>query len=156
MRNEERDTMESHAWTRGTRTLLIGALLSLAWGTTAGAAEQEAKGSGAPPARLSLEEALICKGIADRTPLEPGETFESSVGRLYCFTRITGASGDTVIRHIWYPPDRNLHDQSLPVKAPSWRTWSYKTVPADWTGEWHVEVAAEDGTVLKTLVFEVK
>jgi hypothetical protein len=135
--------------------LLIWALLALAWGTTAGAAEEEEKASAAPPARLSLEEALICRGIANRAPLEPGETFESSVGRLYCFTRVTGANRDTVILHIWYPPDRNLYEQSLPVKSPSWRTWSCKTVPADWTGEWHVEVAAEDGTVLKTLVFEV-
>ena len=148
--------MGSHGWTRGTRQLLIGALLALACGAASGSAEQDGKASAAPPARLSLEEALICKGIANRSPLEPGETFESSVGRLYCFTRITGADRDTLIRHIWYPPDRNLHEQSLAVKAPSWRTWSYKTVPADWTGEWHVEVAAEDGTVLKTLVFEVK
>ena len=107
------------------------------------------------PAPLALEEAVICKGVANRAPLEPGETFESSVGRLYCFTRISGGDPYTVIHHIWYPPDRNLHEQSLPVKSSPWRTWSSKEVPAGWTGQWHVEVATEDGTVLKTLVFEV-
>lgn len=148
--------MECPLWTKGRSPVLIWALLGLAWGATAGAAGQEATGRAVCLAPLALEEAVICRGVANRAPLEPGETFESSVGRLYCFTRFSGGDRNTVIHHIWYPPDRNLHEQSLPVKSSPWRTWSYKEVPAGWTGQWHVEVAAEDGTVLKTLVFEIE
>ena len=148
--------MKSRSWAKRRAPVVIWAILTLAGAAMAGAAEQEEEAMAAPLTPLVVEEAVICKGIENRAPVEPGETFEDSVGRLYCFTRITGAYRETLIHHIWYPPDRNLHEQALPVKSPSWRTWSYKTIPTGWTGVWRVEVTTEDGVVLKTIVFEVK
>jgi Protein of unknown function (DUF2914) len=158
-RNEsaaQRDNLEGFPWTRRVPGVLILASLILSWGTVVGAAEQEGAASVTPPALVDVQEAVICKGVENRAPVEPGETFESSVGRLYCFTRIAGANRETLVHHVWYPPGRNPHDQPLPVKSASWRTWSEKTVPAGWTGQWRVEVTAEDGTVLKTLVFQLQ
>jgi len=151
-----RINLESSPWTRRMPGVLIRALLILSWGTLLGAAEQEGDAGVTPPAPVAVQEAVICKGVVNRAPVEPGETFESSVEKLYCFTRIAGANRETLVHHVWYPPGRNPHDQPLPVKSPSWRTWSEKAVPAGWTGEWRVEVTAEDGTVLKTLVFKVQ
>jgi hypothetical protein len=62
------------------------------------------------------------------------------VAQLICWTRIEGAS---------------VADVELPVAGTPWRTYSRKTVPADWTGPWHVEVRDTNGTVLKRLDFKV-
>ena len=47
-------------------------------GTPARTAGQEATARALCLAPLALEEAVICKGVANRAPLEPGEKFESS------------------------------------------------------------------------------
>ena len=105
---------------------------------------------------VSVEEAVICTDVVERTPVEPGYVFDTSVGRLYCFTKITGAGGETTVKHIWYRGEKMLHEQVLPVKSTSWRTWSSKKIRPEWKGNWMVEVAAHDGTVLKTLLFELR
>lgn len=110
----------------------------------------------APTVEVTVEEAVICTDVVERTPVEPGYVFDASVGRLYCFTRVAGASGETTVKHIWYRGKEKLHEQALPVKSSSWRTWSSKKIRPDWKGNWMVEVAAHDGTVLKTLLFELR
>jgi len=105
---------------------------------------------------VSVEEAVICIDVVDRTPVEPGYVFDASVGRLYCFTKITGAKEEATIKHIWYRGEKMLHEQVLPVKSASWRTWSSKTIMPEWKGNWMVDVAAHDGAVLKTLLFELQ
>lgn len=105
---------------------------------------------------LSVEEAVICREVVDRVPMNPGDEFEATVGQLYCFTKITGAEGETGVKHVWYHGDKMFHEQELPVQSASWRTWSSKTIPAGLTGTWSVKVTDRDGTVLKSLSFEVQ
>jgi len=50
---------------------------------------------------------------------------------------------------------KQVADVELRVGGSPWRTQSRKTVPADWTGPWHVEVRDANGTVLKRLDFTV-
>jgi len=98
---------------------------------------------------LTVETAVICKDVANREPVEPGDQFSKDVGSLACFSKITGASGETEIKHLWYHKDQLLDTITLPVKASAWRTWSRKTIPAEMTGEWKVEIKDAEGRPLK-------
>jgi len=76
------------------------------------------------------------------------------VGQLICWTKVTGAGGGS-IHHVWFHGDTQVGDVELQVGGSPWRTWSKKTVPADWTGAWHVEVRDASGAVLKRFDFTV-
>src|SRR5204863_332387 len=67
---------------------------------------------------------------------------------------VEGAGGST-LHHVWFHGDTQVGDVELQVGGSPWRTWSRKTVPADWTGAWHVEVRDAAGTVLKRIDFTV-
>lgn len=99
-------------------------------------------------------EAAIARDVVDRMPVDTGSTFSADVGQLSCWTRVSGAEGIT-IEHVWiHGPHENAI--TLPAIGGSpWRTWSNKTIPADWTGEWRVEIRDEDGNVLETVRFTV-
>jgi len=105
---------------------------------------------------LIAEQAVICTGVADRSPVGAAELFEAGIGKLWCFTRIAGVEEETTVTHVWYVGEQKVHEQALAVRGPAWRTWSNKTIPPDWTGPWHVDVVAPGGVVLKTLSFTVE
>ena len=104
---------------------------------------------------LTVAEAAIAPEVVDRTPVGADTTFASDVGRLYCWTRITGAEGETTVHHVWFHGDEERADLELSVGASSWRTWSNKTIMPEWTGDWRVEVRDADGNVLETIRFTI-
>ena len=114
----------------------------------------------APPAAtapsLTVSEAVIATGIEGLTPQGASDSFESSVGKLYAFTKITGGQGETSIKHLWFHGDQLVGEVELPIKAASWRTYSSKTIMPNMTGQWKVDVTAQDGTVLKSIPFTIK
>lgn len=105
---------------------------------------------------LVIEEGVICTGVEDRVPLGASETFPPDVGRLYCFTKIVGASSDMVVKHLWYREDGLLHTQELAVGGSPWRTWSNKTITPDMSGAWKVEIRDGDDNLITTLKFTVQ
>ncbi|MEE9534680.1 MAG: DUF2914 domain-containing protein [Acidimicrobiia bacterium] len=107
----------------------------------------------AQEAEISVE-AAIATDVVDRMPVDTGSTFSADVGQLWCWTRVSGAEG-TVIQHVWmHGPHENAIE--LPTIGGSpWRTWSNKSIPPDWTGEWRVEIRDEDGNVVETVRFTV-
>lgn len=112
------------------------------------AAEPKAAGAAVADAKLGT-------GVVDREPEGVAESFKSDVGKVYCWTRVTGAEGSE-ITHVWYKGEEKMGEVKLSVKYPSMRTWSAKTIPADGKGDWRVDVVAADGTVLKSLQFKVE
>jgi hypothetical protein len=114
-----------------------------------------AQDSTAHPRSLQVVDAAIAKSVIDRAPQDTGSAFPADVAQLICWTRIEGASGDTTVHHVWFHGDQQVADVELRVGGSPWRTHSRKTVPADWTGPWHVEVRDASGTVLKRLDFTV-
>ncbi len=112
------------------------------------AAEPRAGGAAVADARLGT-------GVVDREPEGVAESFKPEVGKVYCWTKVTGAEG-TEITHAWFKGDEKMGEVKLSVKYPSTRTWSAKTIPADGKGDWRVDVLAADGTVLKSLPFKVE
>ena len=112
-------------------------------------------GAGQEAAVLEISDAAICRNIENLACVDPGEEFSAQVDKLYCFTRVNGAPGDTEITHVWYYGDIEKFRISLAVRSSSWRTYSSKRIQAHETGPWHVEVVDPDGTILKTISFTV-
>jgi len=97
---------------------------------------------------------VVARNIVDRAPQDSGTAFPDSIGALYLWTKVTGGAGQT-IHHVWFHGDTQVGDVELQVGGSPWRTWSKKTIPADWKGAWHVEVRDVAGTVLKRVDFTV-
>ena len=108
-------------------------------------------------AQDSLEVALgvISRDVVDREPVNDSNTFYSSVGKLYCFTKIVGADHPVTITHVWYFGDTERASVSLAVRSSPWRTFSSKKIQAHEVGDWHVDVLGPDGDVIQTLNFKI-
>jgi hypothetical protein len=106
-------------------------------------------------APLVVEEAAICRDVADRQPVGAGDSFVASVGKLFCFTKITGTQSPTQIYHAWYFRDTQRAKVMLSVKSSSWRTYSSKRIQQHEIGDWRVEVLGPGGEILKTLEFKI-
>ncbi len=104
---------------------------------------------------LEVQNVAIGTNVFDRVPAGISSNFDSSVGKLYAFTRIVGADGDTRVYHKWYHGDVLVADVPLRVGSDDWRTWSSKIVQPNWTGDWRVVVVSEDGAVLGMVKFAV-
>ena len=143
----------------------IGAIvaLSLLAGGGGLAAQDTTKAAPAPApaqpasASVSVDEAAVAKNVVDRVPQDTGSVFPVDVGQLAFWTKVSGApaGAETTIHHVWFHGDTQVGDVELHVGGSPWRTWSRKTVPADWTGAWHVEVRDAAGTVVKRVDFTV-
>lgn len=105
---------------------------------------------------IEVKEAYIAKGVVELKPIAPANRFSSDIGRVYCFTRITGAKDVTKIKHLWFYKDRFMAQVELPVKSPDWRTYSSKRILPSWKGPWRVDITDSNGLLLKSLHFEIE
>lgn len=102
---------------------------------------------------LEVPEAVITTAVVDRTPVDAVESYPATAGKLYCFTRITGAAEDTFVTHVWYYQDDEMARVDLPVRSSNWRTWSSKSFLPSWEGDWRVDVLDAQGNVMASLPF---
>lgn len=107
------------------------------------------------PEPLDVEDAVICRNVADRRAVSPGTSFPSSVGKLYCYNKILGARTNTHVTHVWYYGNVERARISLPVKASRWRTYSLKNIRPQETGVWHVDILGPTGDRLEVLNFHI-
>lgn len=106
-------------------------------------------------ASLEVAVAAICNDVVDREPVGAGNTFEVSLGKVYCFTTIIGAHSPTEVTHVWYFGDIERARVNLAIKAYSWRTYSSKRIQRHEIGDWHVDVLGPGGELLKTIEFKI-
>ncbi len=112
--------------------------------------------TGAFAGDLTVEESSISTSVVDLEPEGIAVSFPADVGKLYAFTKITGGEeGDTIV-HNWYYGEELMAEVTLNVKSSEYRTYSSKNIWNAWTGDWRVEIATEDGTVLETLNFTLE
>lgn len=105
---------------------------------------------------LEVAEAVVTTEVSDRAPVDEVLVLPAAtVGKLYCFTRITGAGGERAVYHVWYRQGLEVRRARLTVRSDDWRTWSVQMVQPDWTGEWKVEVLDDKGQSLRTLRFRL-
>jgi len=134
------------------KMVAIGAAVAIAAGATKHQAPQGAAPAAAPAGGITVEIA-VGKNIADRMPTDTASAFPADVGSLVCWTKVTGAEGQT-ITHVWTHGPHSA-EVKLNVGGSPWRTYSRRTIPAEWTGEWKVEVKDSTGAVLATKTFTV-
>jgi len=132
--------------------LLLGRGLAAQDSTKAAAPAAAAAAAAAP--QVNVVEAVVARSILDRQPQDTGAVFPADVAQLICWTKLEGAGGAS-IHHVWFHGDTQVGDVELQVGGSPWRTWSRKTVPAEWTGAWHVEVKDAAGAMLKRIDFTV-
>ena len=120
------------------------------------AAEAQPKAEAKAPSAYEVVDVKLGTGVTDREPEGVAESFKVDAGRIYCWTKVKAPEGGGEITHVWYKGDEKQSEVKLALKFASVRTWSYKTLGADGQGEWHVDVVAPDGTVLKTIAFKVQ
>ena len=104
---------------------------------------------------LAVAEASICRDVVNRQPIGAGYSFEASVGKLVCFTKITGAQSPAQISHVWYFGDVERATVTLSVRSSSWRTYSSKRIQPHEIGDWRVDVLGPGGEILGTLQFKI-
>lgn len=111
----------------------------------------------AESADIKITEMVITSKIVRGKPIDSIKRLSSSTDKnLYCFTRTTHPEGtDSSITHIWYKGDEKVGEFKLPVKGLKWRTYSKKSIPKGWAGEWRVEAFDEQGSLLKTVKFRM-
>ena len=139
----------------GTLFILTMTLLTVP-GTEPASDAQTPSKSKPVPASLSVQEMVVATDIERFKPIGVAERFPSTVGKLFCFTKIMGAKGETSVRHLWFYGDRLMSEVLLPVQRISWRTFSSRTIRPEWTGSWRVDITAEDGTLLKSVSFTIQ
>lgn len=105
---------------------------------------------------LKVAEIEFGTDVKDRDIVNENTFFDATVGRVYCLTRIVGAQDTTKIKHIWYYENDQKERIELEIRSDNWRTWSYKTIPSIWTGDWRVEVWDSNGNVLGRKTFTVR
>jgi hypothetical protein len=95
-------------------------------------------------------------GVQNRNPIETGNSFQWSMQRVYIWSMINCKNPPSSIRHIYYFKEQKVSEVLLDVKAPHWRTWSYKTISDKrYIGKWRVDITSAEGKALKTIRFEV-
>jgi len=100
--------------------------------------------------------ATMCTEIQDREPVGAGQTFPAAVGKLYCHTLVEGCQDSTKVTHVWYYGEKKMAEVTLPVTSQRWRTWSSKQILESWTGDWHVDILAQDKTALTSTSFQIQ
>ena len=108
-----------------------------------------------PLKSVHVKEKNICQYVVDLQPVGAGSSFSTSVGKLYCFTKISVSSIPSQITHVWYLRDTERARVNLPIKSYTWRTYSSKTIRTDDIGNWRVDVFGPEGKVLSTLHFKI-
>ena len=105
---------------------------------------------------LRVADGTITSAIENQIPVDRIESYRADFGKLYCFTRIVGAQGDTEITHVWYFQDDELARVTLPVRSSDWRTYSSKRFLPQWAGEWRVVVLDGEQNEIATIPFRLE
>jgi hypothetical protein len=111
--------------------------------------------SASTAAEPSVEVAAIATSVENLIPIGVSDRFPSSVGRLYCYSKIINAEGQN-IKHAWYLNEEKMGEVTLPIKAKSYRTYSLRTIFPWMKGKGRVDITTEEGKVLKSVDFTIE
>jgi hypothetical protein len=104
---------------------------------------------------VHVENAAIGEDVVNREVVSQGASFSTSVGKLYCFSKIANIDSHTNVVHAWYYGSEERARVSLNVSPPAWRTYSSKVIQAHEIGVWRVEILDQSGNLLDTVRFQV-
>jgi hypothetical protein len=102
---------------------------------------------------LTVAEAGITTAIVNQQSVDQISSYPADFGKLFCFTRIVGATEETSITHVWYFMDNEMAKVTLPIGSENWRTYSSKRFLPQWAGQWRVKVLDAEGNELTEIPF---
>jgi hypothetical protein len=114
---------------------------------------------------LAVQEALFTSvELVDRNPASVSgctaaacaTRYPATVGTVTFWTRLSGGAPGRWVEHVWFHGENEIARVRQKVEGPTWRTWTRKRIVPEWTGDWRVEVQAEDGTVLAERFFTIE
>lgn len=131
------------------RLSLIPTLLALlAFAPAPGAAQDDM----AQEAPISVELA-VARDVQDREPVGESDSFPADVGQVYAWVQVLNGAGQA-IQVVWTHGEETFN-VPLEIGGSPWRTWSSKTIPPEWAGDWTVTVTDSDGNELASRSFTV-
>lgn len=138
------------------RVTCLTAALVASLAAAATAQDTTAAPAAAPASNITVE-VVLTSGLVDRVPQDTVTSIPApaEADTVYLWTRVSGAEPGTVLRHVWFRGDEEVGNVELTINGSPWRTWSRKTITADATGNWRVEVRDGAGNVLQTVSFTV-
>jgi hypothetical protein len=138
------------------KIVVVSVIAMLLIAASYGPAQVQPAAPKAPAAVTTLSvETKLGTSIENRMPMGEATAFAAEVGSICLWCKVTGATGETTIKHVWYHQGKELATVELAVRSSPWRTWSFKTIPAHLTGDWTVKVLDQGGNVLKEVSFTV-
>jgi len=118
---------------------LIGSLAVLALVAVAASPAAGAEGT--------ISRAQFTSAVLDREPVDEITNIDSSTGSVFFFTEFRNFEG-TAASHRWIYNGEVKFEIAFKIRGSRWRVYSQKTLPAEWLGDWKVEIVTENGTVL--------
>ncbi len=120
---------------------------------------------GASAQGLYVQEAVFtAEELVDRAPVSVGgctaaacsTRYADTVGVVIFWTKLAGGAPGRWVEHVWFHGEKEIARVRQKVEGATWRTWTRKTIMPEWTGDWRVEVRAEDGTLLAERFFTIE
>ena len=99
-------------------------------------------------------EVAVAKSVQSGMPVDTASTFDASVGAVVGWSRVTGLNAGSKITHLWIH-GADSSKVELNIGGSPWRTYSRKTIPANATGDWTLEVLSPDGAKLGSKTFKI-
>jgi hypothetical protein len=121
--------------------------------------------AGASAQGLYVQEAMFTNvELVDRAPVSASgctvaacsTRYADTVGTVIFWTRLAGGAPGRWVEHVWFHGENEIARVRQKVEGATWRTWTRKKILPEWTGDWRVEVRAEDGTLLAERFFTIE
>ncbi len=106
---------------------------------------------------IAVLDLKVCKNVRNNLPLEPGSTFTTDIGRIYCHSLLDNNSGKTNdVYHIWY--FNGQLKAKVRIRIPDGKELpaiSHREIGTDDKGTWKIEITDDDKKILDTVIFEL-
>ena len=104
-------------------------------------------------AQIAIEAIKFGTGVEKSEVTGEGTSFSAETEKVYCWFRITGAQGKTVMLK-WYRNNVFVSEVALEIVSNNMRTHAYKTIFGN-GGNYKVEVIDDGGKIIQTAEFIV-
>ncbi len=105
---------------------------------------------------LEVKKILLGTGLENKEVTGVDTTFSADIGKIYCWTKVTGTTTETQIAHRWYFNEKEVAKIDITVKYPSYRCWSIKTIYPEMKGNWKVDIEDSAGKLLSSISFAIR
>lgn len=105
---------------------------------------------------ISIKSMTFCTGVEEREPVGDASEFTTDIGKIFFWSNVMNEGEETTVEHVWYLNGEEKARVELPVRYTRNRVWSSKVVPAEWDGQWVVEVVAAGGVKLGEKICTVR